>query len=103
MKQDAMSSGKVDVFKWWLLLASDVSAHLAFGESFGMLKTGQVRLWYCTNLTRPRLMTKQKTKLIEVLKKLTKGAGISVELPVLRLLRYVPIAAIQEIFNTNEV
>jgi hypothetical protein len=48
-------------------------------------------------------MTEQKTKLIEVLKKLTKGAGISVELPVLRLLRYVPIAAIQEIFNANEV
>jgi len=49
------------------------------------------------------LMTKQKTKLIEVLKKLTKGAGISVELPVLRLLRYIPIPAIQEIFNANEV
>jgi len=46
---------------------------------------------------------KQKTKLMEVLKKLTKGAGISVELPVLRLLKYVPIAAIQEVFNANEV
>ena len=40
---------------------------------------------------------------MEVLKKLTKGAGISVELPVLRLLKYVPIAAIQEVFNANEV
>lgn len=40
---------------------------------------------------------------MEVLKKLTKGAGISVEFPVLRLLKYVPIAAIQEVFNANEV
>jgi len=46
MKQDAMS-GKADVFKWWLLLASDVSAHLAFGENFGMLKSGQVWSWWC--------------------------------------------------------
>jgi len=47
MKQEAMSSGKVDVLKWWLLLASDVSAHLAFGENFGMLKSGQVWSWWC--------------------------------------------------------
>lgn len=33
---------KADVFNWWMLLASDVSAHLAFGESFGMLETGHV-------------------------------------------------------------
>jgi len=54
-------------------------------------------------ISQPPLTTKQKTKLIEVLKKLTKGAGVSVELPVLRLLRYVPIPAIQEVFNANEV
>jgi len=54
-------------------------------------------------MNRPPLTTKQKTRLIEVLKKLTKGAGISVELPMLRLLRYIPIPAIQEIFNANEV
>lgn len=33
---------KADVYNWWMLLASDVSAHLAFGESFGMLETGHV-------------------------------------------------------------
>jgi len=54
-------------------------------------------------MNKLRLMTRQKTKLMEVLKKLTKGAGISVELPVLRLLKYVPSAAIQEVFNANEV
>lgn len=32
-----------DVYHWWMLLASDVTAHLAFGESFNMLQTGQVQ------------------------------------------------------------
>jgi cytochrome P450 len=42
MKHNA-TNGTVDVFKWWLLLASDVSVHLAFGESFSMLKNGKVK------------------------------------------------------------
>lgn len=41
IKADAMK-GSADVYNWWMLLASDVSAHLAFGESFGMLETGHV-------------------------------------------------------------
>lgn len=43
IKADAMES-TADVYNWWMLLASDVSAHLAFGESFGMLETGHVGL-----------------------------------------------------------
>ena len=43
IKEDAMK-GKSDVFKWWLFLASDVSAHLAFGESFRNLEAGVVSL-----------------------------------------------------------
>lgn len=41
IKADAMKN-TADVYNWWMLLASDVSAHLAFGESFGMLETGHV-------------------------------------------------------------
>jgi cytochrome P450 len=41
IKEDAMI-GTADVYNWWMLLASDVSAHLAFGESFGMLEMGRV-------------------------------------------------------------
>lgn len=41
IKGDAMRSS-ADVYNWWMLLASDISAHLAFGESFGMLETGHV-------------------------------------------------------------
>jgi cytochrome P450 len=42
IKQDAQK-GTADVYNWWMLLASDISAHLAFGESFNMLETGHVR------------------------------------------------------------
>lgn len=41
IKADATTK-TADVYNWWMLLASDVSAHLAFGESFGMLETGHV-------------------------------------------------------------
>jgi cytochrome P450 len=42
-------AGNADVFNWWMLLASDVSAHLAFGESFGMVKGGKVSFSiYCS-------------------------------------------------------
>ncbi|KAJ4344904.1 hypothetical protein N0V95_006104 [Ascochyta clinopodiicola] len=83
IKGDAVKS-TADVYNWWMLLASDVSAHLAFGESFGMLETGH------------------QNQFLRVLKKLTMGAGIMVEMPFLRILRFVPIPAIQEMFNANE-
>ena len=44
IKKEAQQ-GKADVFNWWMLLASDVSAHAAFGESFHMLEKGEVRLY----------------------------------------------------------
>lgn len=40
--RDAAKKDKADIYNWWMLLASDVSAHLAFGESFRMLETGHV-------------------------------------------------------------
>jgi cytochrome P450 len=43
IKGDATRSS-ADVYNWWMLLASDVTAHLSFGEPFGMLQTGQVSL-----------------------------------------------------------
>ncbi|WKT54156.1 Cytochrome P450 superfamily [Fusarium oxysporum f. sp. vasinfectum] len=41
IKRDAQSTG-ADVFKWWTLMATDVIAHLPFGESFRMLELGKV-------------------------------------------------------------
>ena len=107
--KDAAREGNADVFQWWMLLASDVSAHLAFGESFRMLEAGKVSS--CRGLVRKPSTPKprsantrviQKTQYLRVLQKLTKGAGISVEMPIFRLLRYVPNANIQEMFNANE-
>lgn len=39
---------------------------------------------------------------MRALKKLTMGAGIMAEMTFLRLLRFVPIAAVQEMFNAND-
>ncbi|KAA8650755.1 cytochrome P450 [Aspergillus tanneri] len=33
--------GLVDVFKWWLFMATDIIGELSFGESFRMLEKGQ--------------------------------------------------------------
>lgn len=40
--RDAAMQDKADVYNWWILMASDISAHLAFGEPFGMLELGHV-------------------------------------------------------------
>lgn len=42
IKADALIS-EADILKWWTLMATDVIAHLAFGESFDMLELGKVR------------------------------------------------------------
>lgn len=31
-----------DILKWWTLMATDVIAHISFGESFHMIESGQV-------------------------------------------------------------
>lgn len=38
---NAKISSGADILKWWTLMATDVIAHLAFGESFQMLELGQ--------------------------------------------------------------
>ncbi|KAH7395401.1 cytochrome P450 [Phaeosphaeria sp. MPI-PUGE-AT-0046c] len=40
IKADALAS-EADILKWWTLMATDVIAHLAFGESFNMLELGK--------------------------------------------------------------
>lgn len=41
MLREVDEKGKTDMMKWWTFMATDVSGHLMFGESFDMLKTGQ--------------------------------------------------------------
>jgi len=44
IRDEAMASeGRIaNVYKWWTFLASDVFAHVVFGESFHMLELGEV-------------------------------------------------------------
>lgn len=43
IKQDALDAEKgADILKWWTLMATDIIAHLCFGESFEMLNLGKV-------------------------------------------------------------
>lgn len=41
IEEDARK-GPVNMMKWWMLLAGDVSTHIFFGESFNTLETGEV-------------------------------------------------------------
>jgi hypothetical protein len=51
IKADAIA-GEADIMKWWTLMATDVIAHLSFGESFNMLELGKVRS-FPSSVTRP--------------------------------------------------
>lgn len=85
IKSDAMS-GTADVLKWWTYLATDVSAHLMFGESFHMLDTGE------------------RVPYIEALENATICSAISWELPLVYAIgRVFPLASIRNIFYANNV
>lgn len=52
ISQDAKGTTKgADIFKWWTLMATDVIAHLSFGESFNMLEQGKVLLHHLKSST----------------------------------------------------
>lgn len=40
--EESRQTGCADILKWWTLMAMDVIADLTFGESFGMVKSGEV-------------------------------------------------------------
>ncbi|OCL06375.1 cytochrome P450 [Glonium stellatum] len=74
----------VDVMKWWMFMATDVSTHLMFGESFQTLESGE------------------KSSYTRMLETTLKGSGIAVELPmVAKILKRLPIDATKQMFNAN--
>lgn len=78
--------GETDMLKWWTFMATDVSGHLMFGESFRMLEMGK------------------KTEYIEVLEKVMMGGGIGLELPFVRWIgKRLPFDAVQVLFNGNSI
>lgn len=45
IREDASGARNgADILKWWTLMATDVVAHISFGESFHMIETGKVSL-----------------------------------------------------------
>jgi cytochrome P450 len=85
--EEARSSpdGRVDVLKWWTFMASDVSAHLMFGESFHTIENGCV------------------SEYIRVLQNALKGGGIGAELPWVRAVcRHIPLQIFKDTFNGND-
>lgn len=42
MREEMKSRGAVDVWKWWMFMATDIIGELTFGESFKTLEQGQV-------------------------------------------------------------
>ena len=43
MSCEMKAKGAVDVFKWWLFMATDIIGELSFGESFRILEKGEVK------------------------------------------------------------
>lgn len=100
-------NGSADILKWFFFLATDVSGHLIFGQSFGTLEEGKVS--YLIVAYPIRLQKKghtyfeQKTRYIDTLQSVAKGGGIAVELPfagiIGRLLPYTLFRANKYIFE----
>ncbi|KAI8934744.1 hypothetical protein NX059_008432 [Plenodomus lindquistii] len=87
IKQDALEAPNgADVLKWWTLMATDVIAHLSFGESFNMLELGK------------------QTSYIDALQATLLGGIIRSELPLVHaLLQYAPIEKVRQIATADVV
>jgi cytochrome P450 len=50
--KDLKETGKADVFKWFIMMTTDVLGELAFGEPFRMVEKAEVGVWYSCILRR---------------------------------------------------
>lgn len=87
IKDDASSAEKgADVLKWWTLMATDVIAHLSFGESFNMVELGK------------------QTPYIDALQAALLGGVLRAEAPLLHtILRNTPMKRAQQIATADDV
>ncbi|KAJ5725053.1 uncharacterized protein N7483_006410 [Penicillium malachiteum] len=82
--RDAHVNGFADIMKWWTFLATDVIAELSFGESFGLLETGE-KTGYVRDLETTMMIT-----------------GIQSEtMPAFNLIQYLLIKKLQVALGTR--
>ncbi|EKG12680.1 Cytochrome P450, partial [Macrophomina phaseolina MS6] len=83
MQQDASAdpNGEVDIQKWWVLMAADVSSMITFGESFNSLQAGE------------------KDIFLEAIERIGKINGICAEFPILNALKNVPLPFVRKFFS----
>ncbi|EKG12681.1 Cytochrome P450 [Macrophomina phaseolina MS6] len=81
---DIHPDGEVDVQKWWTLMTADVSSMVSFGQPFDLLSMGE------------------KNDYLRAVEAISKVDGILAELPLLELLKYVPIPALQRLFSIHD-
>ncbi|KAF9631187.1 hypothetical protein BFW01_g2049 [Lasiodiplodia theobromae] len=85
MGEEMRRGEETDCLKWWTFLATDVSGHLMFGESFRMLELGK------------------KNDYIHTLESAIQGSGIRAELPLLAAIgKLLPHPTLQAMFNAND-
>ncbi|KAF9773343.1 hypothetical protein IL306_008876 [Fusarium sp. DS 682] len=85
IRDDAKATG-ADVFKWWTLMATDVIAHLSFGESFRMLELGQ------------------QTPYIDAIQSSLHMSGLRSELSwIYPLLQCIPLQNLKNLLNADKI
>ncbi|KAJ5127258.1 hypothetical protein N7448_008037 [Penicillium atrosanguineum] len=103
IQNELETTGICDILKWSTFLATDVSGHLMFGESFNMLGVGQVYLPLSVYANATILTDNQKNEYIRILESAMKGSGIGSEIPLLRMIGpYIPLQSFREMFRTDE-
>lgn len=80
MKAETESQGCVDVLKWFTFMAGDVVGEAAFGENFGLLKSGKVSQSLFCNVGR-QLRYLQKCQYTEDLENSANRGVFVAELP----------------------
>lgn len=101
--RDEGTSGTADLMKWWTLMATDISVHLMFGESFQMIEKGEVILFVFHLVVIWLTSLSQLNRYIRVLQSSLKGGGIGSELPFVRwICKYIPIQSFRDMFRGND-
>lgn len=108
IREEAGTEGEADILKWWTLMATDVIAHLSFGESFRMLELGRVGCrdqLASLRAMRPQGLTMlQQTPFIDAVQAALMLGVITSEAPFLRWIGpHIPLKSVQKLFSGEDL